>query len=454
MRREEIEEDEIDLKELFSTIKSNIGTLLFITFFTLFLALIYLYFAKPIYSSSVTIALDNQEKNRIEYILPENVIGDVKNKERLQLAKVTLKSRKFIYTLIDKVNVDKEFLIKRDFRKIELSEFPDIKIDVQLKNSNLYGNFFEIVPLDKKRFLLNISGKGINNEKIEYSNIHKYNEKIDNKLFSLRVIKTNGKNPFIGAMEYSIIKFLSGDNIISKLIKPRYYFRLFDKDSQVDRIIENMNVSDLSDNILKIEYRDNMPLRTKKIVEEIAKSYIEYTLSNRTSELEQTLEFLDRQILNIKSNLKSKSEKLKKYQQKSGIAIMSEGENILKDIDKKKELIDKISLQIQEAQKFKASLKAGLLSTVSLVSAGIDTSSIQPLINRYRLYGEELEELRFQQNNIEKSVTSNKQINSLIDELKEKELSLQSLLTSFTEEHPQVIEEQSEIDTIRNQILQ
>jgi capsular exopolysaccharide synthesis family protein len=444
------EEDEIDLRELFSIIRNNLGKLIFITLLVVVLASIYLYFAKPIYSSSVTIALDNQAENKLKNILPNDMFLDTKTKERLQLAKVTIQSKKFIKTIIDKVNIDKEYFLKTNFRKNEVNKFTDIKLNIKCKDDNLYGQFFEIIPINNNKFKLKID---INTEefKFNYNKICKYNKKIDNKYFSLKVIKLNKKSPFIDSLESKIIN-LFHDKTITDLIEPRYYFRVFSKKSQIDTIVENMSVSDLSDSILKIEYRDNMPIQTKEVVEEIAKSYIEYTLENRTSELEQTLEFLDKQIIDIQSNLKRRGSELKKYQQKSGSAIISIEEDILKTLEKKKELIDKIVLQIQEIKRFKSNLTNGIVSTVSLMSMGIDTTSIQSLIEGYRKDGQEIEALKFQEQNIGKAVTKNKQINMLIDELKNKELYIQELLLNFTYEHPQVIEAKTEIDNLKNKI--
>jgi len=71
-------------------------------------------------------------------------------------------------------------------------------------------------------------------------------------------------------------------------------------------------------------------------VEEIAKSYIEYDLRNKTSELENTLEFLDKQIIDLKSSLKRRGNELKKYQQESGTAVINVGEDILKSLERKR----------------------------------------------------------------------------------------------------------------------
>jgi len=214
-----------------------------------------------------------------------------------------------------------------------------------------------------------------------------------------------------------------------------------------------MSINDLkSDTILKLVYSDTLPNKTEKIAKEIATSFIDYNLKNKTAEMEQTLEFLNKQIRSIKDSLKNQGEKLKRYQEKSGSAIMSQGADILANMDKKEDLINKVALQIQAVKNFRQSLQNGVLSSVSLVSAGIDTSSIQPLMDSFIKSEETIRELELQQNNIDKSVTSNPQIASLIQDLKEKKTVLQSLLTDFTEEHPQVIQQKNEVNNMINRI--
>ena len=452
MNRDEIEDNEIDLGEVFATIKNSMGTIFSIMLLTISIVYIYLYFTKPVYKSNVIISLDNKEEDKLKKVLPGELFSNkIDYLERLELTKVTLKSKKFISTIIDKVNIDKEFFIKNNFKKREVKEFPNIKLDIHLKDSRLYGESFEIIPLNKNEFLLKINGREINGEQIKYYQKHKYNEKIDNKLFSLRVLKIGNTSPFQNSIENKIINFFNND-IVSNLIKPRYYFRVLNRDTQIYNIINNITLTDLSSNILKIEYQDSMPNQTKEVAQEIAKSYIDYNLANKNSETEQTLEFLDKQIIALKSNLKIREDELKKYQQKSGIAVISTSADILKNIEKKEELIDKISQQIREVKKFKTTFQNGILSTVSLINAGINTSSIQPLMESYRINNEKIIGLRLQEKNIEEAVTSNTQINTLISELKKKELYIQSLLTSFTQEHPQVIEAEQEVDNLKNKI--
>ena len=450
MEQSHIEEDEIDIGELLAKLKQNSLRIFLTMFMTLTATAIYLYFVQATYSSNVTISLDNQESSKLGRMLPNQLLGVATTDERLQLAKVTLKSKKFIGMIIDKVKTDRVFFIRKNFKKNEVSEFSDLKIDITYKNKELYGEFFEIVPQSNKEFLLKI-------DFIEYSEIHQYNNEIKNEWFTLRVVKSEGENPFIESYEETINTYMAEFPEIKSwfdwIDNRAYFFKSYDRSKQENIIIENMEVSTLSDTILKIVYNDTMPKRAQRVAQEIADSYIEYNLATKTAELEQTLHFLDKQIIDVKQNLKNKGEKLKNYQQKnSTMAAMDSNAGLLGVVEEKGEIVKKIGLQLQEINAFKGSLHGGILSTISLVSSGIDTSSIQSLMERYRVNDEDIRALRFQQHDIGKSVTSNGQISALIDELKREELVLQDLRNGFTNEHPQVIEEEERVSHIKSKI--
>ena len=441
------ETNELDIKDILLGIRKRIGTLFFIIGVTLFVTVLILYFTKPIYHSSVIINLDKQDNGKLQKVLPGGLYVEKSDQSQLELAKVTIRSPEFLQTILNKVNLDKEFFIKKNFKKQQVEEFPDIDIDINYKNSLLYGTLFDIIPINKDEFILEFKNKKIG---IEYSKTHKYNEKIENNLFTLVVTKKANQSPFTNALENKLLKITD-----TKLIKPKYSFRLFDKQHQIDTIIDNLSFTPIDElgNILEIGYKDTMATRTKKVIEEIAKSYIEYNLANNKNELEYTLKFLNKQISDLKKDLKNSGDSLKKYQQKSGKVVMSEGKEILTNLEKDNTLIDKISLQLEAIESFKRILKReGTISSVSLINSGINISSIQLLINDYRKYTQELRDLELQQKNINKPITTNLELNKLINELKNKKLSLENLLANFTEDHPQVREEKEIIDTLKNQI--
>jgi len=232
--REFIEEDEIDLRELFSTIRENIWTIIMITILSILIAGAYLYWTKAVYSSNVIVALESEKKsNGLDNILNlgSGMIGNNLGEERLQLAKVTLKSKKFIDTIIDKLDVEREYFIKKNFRKVELENFSNLKIDINYKNQDLYGEDFEIIPLTEQKFLLKVDA-------IDYKEIHKYSEKVDTSDFTIRVIKTYGIDPY-DSWEKEHNSTINNYISSLKLEDKTYIFRSFDRDTQEDMVLEN-----------------------------------------------------------------------------------------------------------------------------------------------------------------------------------------------------------------------
>ncbi|HHE05877.1 MAG TPA: polysaccharide biosynthesis tyrosine autokinase, partial [Epsilonproteobacteria bacterium] len=275
---------------------------------------------------------------------------------------------------------------------------------------------------------------------------------INNEFFILRVIRNEGKNPFEGSIESRLYGAI--DNGLDDFDSRAYIFKVYDRNTQENIVISNIGVNAPSDNILEITYNDHVPARAQRIAQEIAQSYIDYDLENKTIELEQTLQFLDKQIVEVKQNLKNKGKKLQEYQQEnSAVTMIDSPATIVNLVEEKKEVVDQIAMQIQEIKNFRTSFESGgVFSTVSLVGVGIDTSSIQSLMEDYRANDEMIRELRYQQNDITKSVTLNTQINGFIDELKNGETLIHELSNNFTDEHPQVIEAKRNIVDIENKV--
>ena len=94
--KEEIEVKELDIKDVFLGIKKRVGTLFFIIGLTLIITILILYFMKPVYQSKVILNLDKQDDGKLQKVLPGELFLDKNNKSQLELAKVTLRSQKFL----------------------------------------------------------------------------------------------------------------------------------------------------------------------------------------------------------------------------------------------------------------------------------------------------------------------------------------------------------------------
>ena len=461
-----IEEDEIDLSELFGIIKNNIFTIVLMTLLSTFMAFSYIYWGKSIYSSKVIISLDSEKKSsNLGQILGGAMLGTLGlglgeggGGSKVELAKITLKSKKYLDSIIDTVDTGREFYIKRNFRKVELDKFSNLKIDIQYKEKKLYGKYFEIIPMDDgKQYLLRVKA-------IDYSAIQYYGKEVKNQYFTLNVKKIKGIDPYDEIQER--------DNAISRLVRDftlkhrlnvedkSYIFRVLDRDRRVERLIENLGVNDIKEaaNVLEITYKDTLAKKTKDIITIIAKNFIANNLTNRMDEYNRNLEIINNQLQDINAKRKKKIRELTAYQEESVKTLMlSQGEvNIAGEMEKKKQQIEHILLQIEEIKNFKNSLEQNILSSIALTTVGINTASIQPLMDTLLKDNEAIRGLELQRSNINSSVTSNMLISSLIQELKRKKDTLKILLSDFTEYHPQVIQQQKEVvaltDSIRDNI--
>ena len=431
MNRDKIKKDEIDSREIVEHLKKNIKTILLITFLITTIAIIYAYFVEPIYSSSVSISFSDKKMSKLTSIIPDELssLNGDKGSE-LETIKLTIQTKKFISSVVKEMSISQRYYIEENLKKIELYGFENLDIDLKINDKNyisnrgeaLYGKFFKIEPISNKGYRLSCDSLG-------YSETHLYNKLVVNKSFSIKVSKKG------------------------ELKESAYFIKKYNKKSIANYILQNLTVDILSDNVLRITFNDTVSRRAKEVVEAIAKKFIAYTLEKKTNKISQTLKFLDEQIAQIKVNLESKGDKLKGYQEKSDAFMPLESSRLLiTNISNKKEELKVLEFQYAEVKKFKKALSKNQLNTVSLLNSGIDTSSIQNLVELFRQEVSSLYEMNLQANNIEKAIVDNEQLEMLINQLNKKKILLVGLNSKYTEVHPEVIQTKDEIALLERKI--
>ena len=431
-----IEDDEIDFGKIAINVKKYMKMILFITFMSTLIAGVYAYYASSLYSSSVTLSFSDHKMSKLASIIPEGFSRLANQKSELESIKLTIKTRKFINSVIKDLDLKERYFIQKkiDFipqkfqfiekklKKEEVYGFKNLKIDLNIKDNRLNDINFEIKPFDDRHYILQI-------DEIQYKEAHSYNERIQTKAFSIKVIKRGTP------------------------IANRYFIMSTKKAQLVDNILEHLTITILADNVLKITYNNPLPRKAKELVSAIANKFILYTLKKKTDEISQTLLFLNTQINEIKMNLENEGDTLKKYQQKSNAFMPLESSRlIMKDITLKEEKLKILTSQLIEIQHFKVSLKDNRFNTIALLNSGIDIQSIQSLIDFFREESIKLNEMNLQSQNIEKAISSNSQLIQLINELNKKKKLLVDLEFNFTLGHPQVIETQMGIERLKGEI--
>ena len=423
MNRNKIKEDEIDSREIVDHLKKNIKSILLITFLITTISIMYAYFVQPIYSSSVSIYFSDEKMSKLSSIIPDELssLNGDKGSE-LENIKLIIKTRKFIDSVIKDMPLSQRYYIEKKLKKVELYNFENLDIELKIDNRILYGKFFKIEPISNKGYKLSC-------DSLAYSEVHLYNKLVVNKHFGIKVLK-NG-----------VLK------------EDTYFIKKYNKKSLVNDILDNLTVDIVSTNILKITFNDTVPRRAKEVVKAISKKFIAYTLEKKTNKISQTLNFLDEQISQIKVNLENKGNKLKGYQEKSNAFMPLESSRLLiKNIANKKEKLKVLKIQYAEVKKFKQALKKNQLNTVALLNSGIDTSSIQNLVELFRKEISSLYEMHIQANNIEKAIVNNEQLKILINQLNKKKILLVGLNSEFTEVYSEVIEIKEQIASLESKI--
>jgi len=431
MKHNQIEEDEIDLGKLFSHLRKNIFPIFFITLLITLLTAGYAYFIKPVYSSDVSIAFSDEKTSQMSAIIPDafTQFGGQTEKE-LETVKLTLETRKFINSAIKNLKIEQRYYIEHHFRKNELYQFENLKITLQIHDDEyqlktketLYNKLFKITPIDERQFLLTV-------DEIDYKKVFAFNETIREEFFTISILK------------------------IGKLENTNYYISRTDKNLLADNILKNMQTTILSDNVMKVVYRDTEPKRAKEIVEEIAKKFMAANLKKKTSELKKTLGFLDTQIIEIEQILKGEGKNLKDYQKQSESFFPIESNvELFNNITKKKEAVENLKIQLTELKNFKEALVQNQFNTVALLNSGVNITSLQSLIELFQKDEIELNEMNLQENNIEKSITKNLQLSQLIERFIARKSLLRELTFNFTDGHPQVIQAKEEITQLKDDI--
>jgi len=428
----EFEEDEIDIRKIISHLRYTLKSILFITFIITLLATAYAYFTPSVYSSDVSISFPDEKTSKLSSILPSELktLSGGSTESELESIKLMIQTRNFINLILDNFDISQHYFLENNYKKTEVYNFDELTVNLtihdelyqQRKATTLYDTLFEIQPIDSNHYLLK-------NSSLNYIKEQPYNKTVNEEFFSIAVKR----------------------NTLPK--EASYFISKSDEKLMADKILENMQVTILSDNVVKISYSDYVALRTKEVVERIGKKLIDYILEQKRKKLTKTSLFLDQQLQGMKQQLNLQGDSLKEYQQKSETFMpMESSKDLFELINKKEEELKILQLQFNEIRNFKLALKSNHLNTVSLLNSGINISSIQTLIEQFRRDTLTINDFNLQFSNIEKSITTNPQLTRLITMLNEKEELLAELNFNFTVDHPQVIQASSEVELLQNKI--
>ena len=299
--------DEIDLKEVFTTIRRYKISIFFITLIFFIGSAIFAYYKPNIYSSysSVEILEDDSTRATSADFMLKAFGGNTANIEN-EIA--VINSRFIIQNALESLNLTTRYYsFNKINKKTELYKNIPFVVDIIALEDSIYYKNFILVPIDNEKFKLIIkplsqfSMKSIlaqagvkpleEEDKIQYEKVHSYGETISTEWFTIRI----GKLFEMKAVEYK--------------------FNFLYKDDLYDTYSSGLSVSQISEmaSVLDISYQDTVSLRAKDILNAITNTYIYENVLQKTKTAELTLGFIDSQLSNINQKLSKSENNLEKY---------------------------------------------------------------------------------------------------------------------------------------------
>jgi len=326
-----IDEDEIDLRELFATIKNNYLYILVITTLVVILASVYTYL-KPVTYETYAI-LDMQSNNKQTIEMPD-ILKDFAGMGGLasdDVDKVLTYSKAFSVNknVLEKVDFSVRYFEKESFKSHEFYKDSPILIkNLIIKDKNALQLRYTFTPIDKKSFRLSVK-----NSSLFASNIinKKYNYDQNISLADVSFVVTRDE-AFDFDKKCEVL--FSGDNrdIYENIIKNRLNLSRLDKKSS----------------FIKISFRDNISQRAEEYVNTLAKLFSQKSIEDKINNHVNMLNSINQQIAEISKALQKSENQLQKYKSEENIEkIDLQSENMVNNITKldfsEKKLTDQLT---------------------------------------------------------------------------------------------------------------
>jgi len=348
MNNTEIDEDEIDIKEVFRTIYRYKFMILSLVIIATVISAYIAYFKPNVYKASSTVEVGIE---RGGYGGGQDVLamamspGTVNADTEIEI----IRSRFLAEKAAEHVDVVHRYYTTRRYKEVELYKNSPFKVGM-LKG---YGILFDLYPVNDKTYRLVVDEMTDENKTTwSYDKVLPYGEEIDTAHFHLNVVK------------------------VSALKDPRYHFVVFDQKDAGTIAQEGVSATQASkfSTILVISYEDNVALRAREFSNALAQAYLQQNIEKKTKEATRKLLFIDKQLKRITENLKSSAVKLEEFKKSSStISLSAKAETVIRQMSAKESQLAQISIEEEMLANLYKSVKSGK-DLESLTYTGMNTN--------------------------------------------------------------------------------
>ena len=356
--RTEIDEDEIDIREVFRTIYRY--KLMIILLVILFGAAssFYAYFKPNVYKAFSTVEVGIEPGSFAggqDMLTMATESGSMNADTEMEI----IRSRFLSQKALEEVNFSHKYYTTRRFKEVELYKNSPFVVGM----NKGYGISFDFYPVDEKTYRLVVKDAEDENESIwSYDETHVYDKEIVTEHFHLNIVKT--KEPK----------------------DAQYRFVIMDPVDMGAYVQEGISVNQTSkkSTILQISYSDNIALRAQEATDALSRAYIDQSIDKKTKEATRKLAFIDKQLKKITENLKGSAVKLEEFKRTSNtVDLSAKAENIIRHMSEQETKLTEIAIQEEMLRSLYKQVKAGKnLESITVVGAEMGKSTLSPTIQK------------------------------------------------------------------------
>ena len=298
-----LDQEELDLREVYKTIIHYKWSILFTLFSTLFLVTFFLYFKPSIYLSSAIIEVKSGSKEGMQ---SGDVLGSTFTSitdEKVDKEIEILKTFHINNYALNKVNFQTKYFVDEGFKKVEI--YDDIPIEVKnvtILDHHIVGRSIKLIPL-KNGYQLQV-GNSLrqslsDKNKIELDDQKKYHygSSVKTDYFEFTIEKK-------ATIDQPLYFVLKGDN------RQIYQSMISSKNLQIMQLSKDTP-------LIQVTFKDNIPKRADSYVNALIESFISQSVTEKTKKNNRILDFIKTQLGDMKTTLDDSEKKLELYRIKN-----------------------------------------------------------------------------------------------------------------------------------------
>lgn len=401
------EAKELTAHDILNILKQYKWSIIFITLIAAMLSYAYLYFKPSIYESYAIIKVKPHISNKSSDLIEDrtSTITSTDVAEEISL----LKTFKINNNALNKIHFKVQYFTEEAYKQVEMYNTSPIKIqNIDILNKEIIGKKLTFIPKE-------------NGYSLHYTN--SYKDKIENAIFKTKLFEFNNNTIFP----------------YDKIISNKYFKLSIHKSAVVDKPIQfiiNGNKREIFENIvkeqleitqlekdtslIKISYKDTIPARAQLYVNALTKSFIQHSINSKNQQNNKTLDFIVKELNNIKQELKDSEQQLEKYQV---------AQSVIEPSVQASEYIRKLSdIEIQLSENHLK--KKLILNLINFVQQNDNLDAIAPSLSKLD-----------DQNTLR-----------LITKLQDAQLLEEKLSIEYTDEYPKLQSVRKQINNIREKI--